>query len=176
MNIPSPLPRAACLFVSLAVAGCAAQTTGRYPSLLPRAIESRSDAEPEVALALAEPDPTIEAALPELRRTIETNIADFTKAAATAERLAGAAQGDSVGGERWIAAQTALAELDGYRATLSSVVTDLDAMALGRAAEGKPEYPAITALHATAQTALDEQATRIAAISARLPAAYFGGF
>ncbi|WP_353203444.1 hypothetical protein [Sphingomonas sp.] len=171
MNSAFPLARVACLLVSLAVAGCAAQTSGRYPSLLPRAIESRSDAEPEVVIALAESDSIVDAALPELRATIATAIADFAKAAQIADRLASTAQGDSIGGDRWIAAQTAVAELDGYRATLSSAVTDLDALALNRAAEGKPDYPALTALHATAQAALDEQAARITAISARLPAA-----
>ncbi len=175
ISLPSPtravLARAACLLVMLAAAGCAAQTSGRYPSLLPRATEARSDAEPEVAIALVEPDLTVDAALPELRRTIETNIAEFATSAQTAERLANAAQGDPVGGDRWIAAQTALAELDGHRATLSSAVTDLDALALNRAAEGKPEYPALTALHATAQAAFDEQAARISAISDRLPGA-----
>lgn len=171
MKTPFSTARAAALFVSLAVAGCAAQPSGRYPSLLPRPIESRSDAEPEVVVALAEPDSTVDAALPDLRRTIDAAIADFAKTAQTADRLASAAQGDSVGGERWIAAQTALAELDGYRATLSSVVTDLDTLALNRAAEGKPDYPALTALQATAQAAFDEQAARITAISRRLPAA-----
>ena len=171
MNSPSPLARAVCLLVPFAVAGCAAQTAGRYPSLLPRAIESRSDAEPETTAVLAEPDPTVDAALSDLRKTVETTIADFAKAAQSADRLASAAKGDGVGGERWIAAQTALAELDGYRATLSSAVTDLDALALNRAAEGKPDYPALTALHDTAQTAVDEQAARIAAIAARLTSA-----
>ena len=166
-----PSARAAALLVSLAVAGCAAQPSGRYPSLLPRAIESRSDAEPEVVVALAEPDSTVDAALPDLRATIDAVIADFRKAAQTTERLAGTAQGDPVGGDRWISAQTALAELDGYRATLSSAVTDLDTLALNRAAEGKPDYPALTALRETAQAALDEEAARITAISARLPAA-----
>ena len=171
MNSPLLLARAACLLVSFALAGCAAQTSGRYPSLLPRAIESRSDAEPDVAIALAEPDTTVDAALPELRGTIAATIADFTKAAQTADRLASTAQGDSVGGDRWIAAQIAIAELDGFRATLSSAVTDLDTLALNRAAEGKPDYPALTALHATAQAAFDEQAARITAISGSLPAA-----
>lgn len=171
MNSPLPLARAACLLVSFALGGCVAQTSSRYPSLLPRAIESRSDAEPDVLVGLAESDSTVDAALPELRATIAAAIADFAKAAQTADRLASTAQGDSVGGDRWIAAQTAIAELDGYRATLSSAVTDLDTLALNRAAEGKPDYPALTALHATAQVAFDEQAARITAISDRLPAA-----
>ena len=171
MNSPSMLARASCLLMSLAVVGCAAQPSGRYPSLLPRTIETRSDAEPEVAIAIAEPDPTIDAALPDFRKTIEATIADFTKAAQTADRLATIAKGDPVGGERWIAAQTALAELDGHRATMSSALTDLDALALNRAAEGKPEYSALTALRDTAQTAFDGQAARIAAIAGRLPGA-----
>lgn len=166
-----PPARAAALLVSLALAGCATPPSGRYPSLLPRPIESRSDAEPEPVVALAEADPAIDSALPELRRTIERATADFATAAQTTDRLATAARGDSVGGDRWIAAQTSLAELDGHQATLSSALTDLDTLAVNRAAEGKPDYPALVELRATAQAAFDEQASRIAALSARLPAA-----
>ena len=171
MKSPFPSTRASALVFTLTMAGCAAQPVGRYPSLLPRAIESRSDAEPEPVAAAAEPDPAIDAALPELRRTIDRAIADFTKAAQAADRLATAARGDSVGGERWIAAQTSLAELDGHQASLSSAITDLDALAVNRAAEGKPDYPALVDLRTTAQAAFEAQASRIAALSARLPAA-----
>lgn len=153
------------------VAGCAAQTSTRYPSLLPRAVETRSDAEPEVPLAIADPDPTLDAALGESRKSLEKAVTDFTAAAATAERLATAAKGDKVGSERWIDAQTALAGLDGLRATTSSLVTDLDALALARAADAKPPYPSLETLRGTAQAALDAQTARIAAIAASLPTA-----
>ena len=166
-----PFVRATWLLVPLIAAGCTTPTGTRYPSLQPRAIESRSDAEPEVPLAIADPDPATDAALAELRKTIDRATTDFDVAAKSADRLATAAKGDTVGGERWIAAQTALAELDEYRATISAALTDLDALALARAAEGKPEYPVLTVLHDSTQATFDAQAERIAAIAARLPAA-----
>lgn len=157
------------LTIAPSLAGCAAQTSTRYPSLLPRAIESRSDAEPDVVIPVTEADPATDLALADLRKTLDKTTAAFAPAAETAERLATAAQGDRVGGERWIAAQTALAALDGYRATTSSTLTDIDSMAIARAADGKPDYPAIASLHNAAQAAFEAQSARIAAIAARLP-------
>lgn len=168
---PARRARAALAFaLPVALAGCAAQTSARYPSLLPRAIETRSDALPEVIAPVAAADAAADAALAQARRTLDTTVTAFTPAAATADRLARAAQNTPVGGERWIAAQSALAELDGYRATLSGLLTDADAMALARAADGSPEYPAAVALRADAQAAFDTQSARITAISAMLPA------
>lgn len=173
MTHPSLPARRAITALTLALfaAGCAAQTSTRYPSLLPRAIETRSDAEPEVAIAIAEPEPTTDAELGDLRKQLDAAVAAFNPAADTADRLTRAAKGDAVGGERWIAAQVALGSLDGLRATTSSLVSDVDALALARSADGKPEYRALTTLHADAQAALDAQAARIADIGARLPGA-----
>lgn len=172
MPLPQPARRVLfALTLAVAVAGCVAQSSTHYPSLLPRAIETRGDAEPEVAPVAVAPDPVVDATLAELRATLDETIAAFTPAAAMADKLATAANGDPAGGERWIAAQTALGGLDGYRATTSSIVSDLDRMALDRAADGKPDYPAIATLQATAQAALDAQAARIAAIGERLPGA-----
>lgn len=155
-----------------AMTGCAAQGSTRYPSLLPRPIEARDDAEPVTpAVAAAQPDPATDARLAEVRKTLNDANAAFVRAVAAAEALATAARGDAVGSERWIAAQTALAELDGHRATTSAALNELDEMAIGRAADGKPDYPALTTLRTTAQTALDAETARIAAIQARLPAA-----
>lgn len=175
MTPPTPPARRARLALVLvltiapSLAGCAAQPSTRYPSLLPRAIESRSDAEPEVVIPVTEADPATDLTLADLRKTLDQTGAAFAAAAETAERLTTAAHRDKVGGERWIAAQTALATLDGYRATTSSTLTDIDALALARLADGKPEYPAITSLHNAAQAAFDAQSARIAAIAARLP-------
>lgn len=166
---PTRLALGFILTIAPALAGCAAQTSTRYPSLLPRAIESRSDAEPDVVIPVVAADPATDLALADLRKTLDKTTAAFAPAAETAERLASAAQGDRVGGERWIAAQTALAGLDDYRATTSSMLTDIDSLAIARAADGKPDYPAIASLHNAAQAAFEAQSARIAAIAARLP-------
>ncbi|MEG3178467.1 hypothetical protein U1872_19680 [Sphingomonas sp. RB3P16] len=162
-------PALSALLLTGALAGCAAQTATRFPSLLPRAIETRSDAEPEVAIAIAEPEPSTDATVAELHATLAKTSTAFAGAATTAERLASAARGAAAGSERWIAAQTALAELDGYRATTSATLSEIDTLALTRAADAKPDYPAITALHATAQAAFDAQTATIGAIAAQLP-------
>lgn len=157
------------LLVSLLLAGgCAAPRSATFPSLLPRAIESRSDAEPVAPVTIVEPDPATDATLIDLQKAIDTARKAFDAAADTADRLAKAAHGDAVGSDRWIAAQTALGQLDGLRATTSSAITDLDELALTRAASGKPDYPAIATLRQTAQAALDAQAARIQTIQARL--------
>ncbi|WP_010163931.1 hypothetical protein [Sphingomonas sp. PAMC 26617] len=157
------------LFLSLFLAGgCAAPRAATFPSLLPRPIESRSDAEPVAPVTIVEPDPATDATLVDLQKTIDTAGTTFDAAADTADRLARAAHGDAVGSDRWITAQTALGQLDGLRATTSSAITDLDELALTRAASGKPDYPAIATLRQTAQAALDSQAARIQTIQARL--------
>ena len=153
---------------AVALAGCVTQPSTRYPSLLPRAIEQRSDSEPEVTTAIVAPDPATDAVLRDIRTVLDRAVASFDPAASNAERLSATARGAAVGSDRWIAAQTALAELDGYRATTSSAVTDVDTLALARAADGKPDYPAIATVQTAAQTALDAQTARIAAIAATL--------
>lgn len=168
--LPAPILLAPILLAALSLAGCAAPTT-RFPSLLPRAIETRSDAAPELVLPIAEPEPTTDAALDALRATLDRTVADFAPAADRADKLAATARGDAVGGERWIAAQSALADLDVYQATVSATLADIDALALARAADGKPDYPALGVLHRLAQSAFDTQTARIATIAARLPQA-----
>lgn len=157
---------------ALLIGGCATPDTSRYPSLLPRPIESRSEVEP-VALppAVAEPDPATDARLAAFRVTLSDTDKAFAPAADRAEAAARLAQGDAVGGEKWITAQVMLAELDGYRATLSRTVTDIEQLAIGRAAAGEPDYPGLAALRDAAQSALDAETARIGAIQAMLPAA-----
>lgn len=168
---PAAFALALATLSAVSLAGCAAPSATRYPSLLPRAIESRSDAEPETVVALADPEPSTDSALAELRKTLDRTAADFTPAAARADRLADAAKGDAAGGERWIAAQTALAELDGYRATTAATLSTIDTMASDRITGGKPDYPAIATLQGAAQAAFEAQSARIAAIGAKLPGA-----
>lgn len=158
------------LVLSLAAGGCATPAaTSRFPSLLPRAIETRSDAEPETAPAVAVADPATDARIAALRRTYDDTAASFTTAAAAAERSAAAAKGDAVGGERWITAQSALADLDVLRATTSATLTEIDDLSIARASEGQPPYPALEALRAEVQRGAGAQTAQIAAIQARLP-------
>jgi hypothetical protein len=149
--------------------GCAEQGASRYPSLLPRAIESRDDTEPVAAPDTATPDSALESRLTEYKSSLERVAAAFAPAADRAERTARGAKGDAAGSERWVGAQTALAELDGYRADTSAILTDLEQLAIARAAEVKPSYPALEAVRATAEAQLAAQTARIAAIQAMLP-------
>lgn len=159
-----------CALALLATSGCAAAASDpRYPSLLPRAIETRSDAEPVALPVVAAPDPATDAKIAALRKTLADTAATFATSAARTERLAMAARGDAVGGERWIAAQTALAELDVLRASIAATLSDIDDLAMTRASEGLPPYPALEALRDDVQAAADAQSARIAAIQARLP-------
>ncbi|MDH7971191.1 hypothetical protein QH494_03270 [Sphingomonas sp. AR_OL41] len=157
--------------LALLIGGCVSPDTSRYPSLLPRPIESRSDAEPVVTPpALAAADPATESKLAAFRTTLGDTDMAFAAAADRAEAAARLAKGDAVGSDRWITAQTALAELDGHRATLSGAVTDIEQMAIERAAAGEAEYPGLEALRGAVQTALDAESARIATIQAMLPA------
>ncbi|MDQ2879519.1 MAG: hypothetical protein M3R41_10655 [Pseudomonadota bacterium] len=155
------------LALPLVIAGCSAVTTQRYPSLLPRAIEARSDAEPIVAPAgPVAADPTLDRDIAAYRATLTGNAAAFTAAADRAEHAARGARGAAVGSEPWIAAQTALAELDGYRATTSATLTDIETSAIARASDAQPAYPALDAAKAEADAMLNDQTARIAAIQA----------
>lgn len=162
----------ATLSLGLFMTGCAADDAAHYPSLLPRPIESRSNAEPVAPPpAVATPDAPTDAKLATLRTALGESATAFAPAADRAEQAAQAAKGQAAGSEAWITAQTALAELDGYRATTSATLTDIEEMAIERAAALQPAYPAIEALRTAADAQLTTQSARIAAIQAMLPAA-----
>ena len=153
----------------LFAAGCADHGATRYPSLLPRPIESRSDAEPDVVPATAAPDSALDSSLAEFKASLERVAGAFAPAADRAEQAARGARDDGVGSERWIGAQTELAQLDGYRADTSAILNDLEQLAIARAAELKPAYPSLEAARGTAEAQLAAQTARIAAIQAMLP-------
>ena len=152
--------------------GCAEQSTGRYPSLLPRPIEATSVADPESPPpAAVVADPTLDAKLATLKATLSESVTAFAPAAERAEKAAVAAKGLPAGSEGWITAQSALAELDGYRANTSAAVTDIEDLAIGRATAGEPDYPGIETLRTEGNAQLQAQSARIAAIQAMLPEA-----
>ncbi|WP_156363737.1 hypothetical protein [Sphingomonas sp. Leaf357] len=157
--------------VILAVGGCVEKRSATYPSLLPRPIESRSDAEPVATVPVVEPDPALDTVVAKSLAAVETNKKDFAIAATRAESAAKVAKGDRVGGERWIEAQTALAELDIIHAQALSVVTDLEQAAIARAADGKPAYPSLDSAHLAAQAELQAETATVARLQVLLPAA-----
>ena len=164
-----PLLPLACLAL---LGGCAEQGASRYPSLLPRPIEARSNAEPEAPPpAVATPDAPTDAKLATLKTALDESAAVFDPAADRTEQAATAAKGQPPGSEGWINAQSMLAELDGYRATTSTTLTDVEEMAIARATDGQPDYPAIETLRAAAEAQLAAQSARITAIQAMLPEA-----
>ncbi|CAN5404209.1 hypothetical protein BH10PSE15_BH10PSE15_02730 [soil metagenome] len=168
MKNPAAAASVALLFVLLA-AGCVEQTVSRYPSLQPRAIERRSDAEPTEAAATAQPDPALDGVLAGHAKTLAETDSAFAPAADAAERAARAAHGDAAGGERWITAPGALGKLDAFRATTSASVTDLDEIAIGRARDAKPPYPALETLKGRGEAQLTAEINRIATIQKLLP-------
>ncbi|WEK01045.1 MAG: hypothetical protein P0Y59_04950 [Candidatus Sphingomonas phytovorans] len=150
--------------------GCAERSTTRYPSLLPRPVETTSLTEPEASPpATATPDAPTDAKLAAMKVTLDESANAFAPAADRAERAAVAAKGQPAGSEGWITAQSALAELDGYRATTSAVLTDIEDLAIARATAGEPDYPGIDSLRTAAEAQLQTQSARIAAIQAMLP-------
>lgn len=169
--MPEKASRAVALSVVLLAGACTQSVSTRYPSLLPRAIERRGDAEPAATVAVAAPDPALDATLARSLTALKAGRKDFATAAVRAETLARAARGAAVGSDRWLDAQTALAELDALRAGVSGLVTDLDDLSIARAADGKPAYPALDDMRAAAQAELDAETAVIARVQASLPAA-----
>ncbi|UZK69707.1 hypothetical protein OKW76_01070 [Sphingomonas sp. S1-29] len=151
-------------FVTL-VGGCAAPD-GDYPSLLPRPIEQTSFAEPDRAVAEAAADPALEVKLAEQAEALASTGAAFDRAAAEAERLGRTARGAATGSEPWIAAQVALSGLDALRGATSETLTDIERIAIDRAAQGLPAYPELQRLLERAQAQNRAQIDRIDAIEA----------
>jgi hypothetical protein len=155
------------LILVLFASGCA-QERGDFPSLLPRAIEQRSDAEPDRPTPVATPDAALDAQIAKLAQAVEAASASFAKAADRAEQLARAAKGAPQGSERWLDAQTALAEVDVARSAIQQPAADLERLAIDRAAAGQPAYPALDAAMEATRTRAAAQVERVRAIEAML--------
>ena len=164
----SSLLRTAALLPFLAAA-CSGAGSVHSPSLLPRPIELREDAEP-VTPAATPPaaDAQLDTALAARRAELERHRAAFDVQAGRAATAAGRARGAAAGSEPWIAAQTELAGLDSERADVSALVADLETMSIERGATGEAAYPALEALHDAAAAELDRQSRRITALQAAI--------
>lgn len=132
-------------------------TDGGYPSLLPRPIEGRDDAEPARPDPVAAPDSALDARIAQRRQAAAEAAKRFQAAAITAESRVAVARGVAAGSEAWVAAQTALADLDAIRGETVQLVTDLEQEASARALAGAPAYPALNAaIDAIARQALTQ--------------------
>lgn len=154
---------AALALVPTALTGCTVANDG-YPSLLPRPIESRDDAEPVRPDPVAVPDAALDARIAERRTAAAAAAKRFQDAAAAAESRVAVARGVAVGSESWIAAQTALAELDSIRGETVQLVSDLEEEAAKRAQAGTPAYPALDAAIAEIGGMATHQAERSKAL------------
>lgn len=156
------------LFVAGAVllAGCA-QTSTRYPSLLPRPNEGLNFTEPEARPApQATPDAALDARIATLAAAIEAADQEFQRAARDAEAKVNRARGLAAGTSPWLDAQTALSVLDGLRSRTAVMLADMDQLRIERAQAGEPDYPALQAAMARAGAIVDAQESRARALEA----------
>ncbi len=162
--------RSLVLISFVALAGCT-QSATRYPSLLPRAAESQSLAEPVRAIPEAAPDPALDKQVSDLATQLDSLAAAFNKGAQDAEARIAVSRGLPEGSEPWLNAQTALAELDTLRAPVLRVLSDLEQLAIERGAAGLVPYPALDAAVARAQALSTAQEDRSGALEAALAGA-----
>ena len=156
--------------VALSLAGCARDATV-YPSLAPRTVEKLGFAEPEIAIVEAKPDPALDARILALGESLDRLAKGFSADAAKADTAANRARGKAVGSDPWLDAQTALAQLDDWRAQTSSLLTDVDTIASERAAALEPAYPALTPLRDRIAAETQRQTGTIDRLQSMLPAA-----
>lgn len=152
-------------------AACAADPTV-YPSLAPRAVERLGFDEPAAPPpAPVAADPALDARIAALVQQRADAARAFERGAARAETLARGARAAKVGSDRWIDAQTAIAELDALRSAHADIVGVLDDLASTRAQALQPDYPALNRALSDARAAATAQTQRIDALAASLPAA-----
>lgn len=145
------------------LAACTTANDG-FPSLLPRPIESRDDGEPVRPDPVVVPDAALDARIARKREAAAAAAKRFQAAAITAETRVAIARGMAVGSEPWVAAQSALAELDTIRGETVELVTELEQEAAARAQAGTPGYPALDAAIAEIGGLATAQAERAAAL------------
>lgn len=153
------------LLLATGVAGCT-DTTHHYPSLLPRAIEKQSLAEPERPVPVATPDAALDKQIAALSAEVDKAAKEFTATAQSAEARIAVARGLPQGSDGWLDAQAALSEVEAAQAPLASTLADLQRLAIDRGAAGQPPYPMLDAAIARASALIDAQAVRHAALEA----------
>lgn len=155
--------------LAAALAGGCTSTASNAPSLLPRPIENRSDAVAQHPLPEVKPDPQLDAKIADLSAQVDQAVAAFDPVAEAADQAVRAGQGAEIGSDRWIAAQSALSELDAMRTAILTPLVALEDLAIARANDGQPPYPALETALDKAETADAAQAERLAALDRQLP-------
>lgn len=158
------------IFVLVALAGCT-ETPNRYPSLLPRPIESQSFAEPERPVPVATPDAALDSRIAEITASLETNNQRFVAAAQDAEAKVAVARGVAQGSEAWLTAHSAISTLESLRTPTLDALSQFDMLVLDRGKAGEPPYPALTAAAERAEQMSTAQTDRIGALTAALAGA-----
>ncbi|MBO9622833.1 MAG: hypothetical protein J7500_08980 [Sphingomonas sp.] len=158
------------IFVLIALAGCT-ETPNRYPSLLPRPIESQSFAEPERPVPVATPDAALDSQIAEITASLDANNQKFVAAAQDAEAKVAVARGVAPGSEAWLTAHAALSALESLRAPTLNALSELDRLILDRGKAGEPPYPALAAASERAEQLSNTQSDRIGALNAALAGA-----
>ena len=125
-------------FIPIVTAGLtlsACTTLANPPSLLPRAIETRSDAVTTPPSApLAKPlEPTLAAGLAALVREAMAGDRDFIAAAQTADSTIAAGRNTAQGSERWIAAELARSARVAAHQRSAAPLAEIDALTVARA-------------------------------------------
>lgn len=154
----------AALALPLGLPAACTTPDGGYPSLLPRPIENRDDAEPVRPDPVATPDAALDARIAQKRAAAADAAKRFQAAAITAESRVAVARGVPAGSEAWVAAQTALADLDAIRGGTVELLTELEQEASARAQAGTPAYPALDAAIAEIGALATTQAARSKAL------------
>lgn len=160
--------RPAPLLALAMLTGCA-RDEGTYPSLALRPVERLGFEEPEPpAPKPVVPNQELDLEVAAATARLDKAEADFARAAEEARAAAARARGAKAGDERWIDAQTALAQLDVLRVDTSGIVTDLEQLAIDRAVTLEPDYPSLEAARTRARNELREQDATIRRIGSTL--------
>jgi hypothetical protein len=142
--------------------GCTAPARG--PSLLPRAVEGRSNAEPVRPTPVATPDAALDAQIAERSRAFAEAADAFERQVAALGPAIARGRAAREGSDAWIASQLALGELSQARAAVESSISALEELAIAREAARRPPYPALDEALAKAAARME----RIAASDAAL--------
>ena len=153
--------------LALPLTGCI-QADDKYPSLLPRAIESQDTAEPERPAPVAEADPALDKQVADLSATLDAAQAAFTKAAQDTEAKIAVARGLPEGSDPWLDAQVALGALDVVHGQTTDALEALEALAIERGKNGLAPYPALQAAIERANTLSADQVKRVRALETAL--------
>ena len=162
--------RSPLLTLPLALAACAGTPSPNAPSLLPRAIESRSDAVAVAPEQAVSPDPALDARIAGRVAAFDTATKAFAAARPALATRIDRARGAAEGSERWIDGQAAVGELQQLRTAADGAMADLEELAIERASGGALPYPALDAEIAAAQAELDRQVAIEAELKARIGA------